>query len=87
MRIRHKETNIERSLSFGEWIREYVRKELYKDWEVLHLDDVFKVQTLFNETGRTSVTLMSGNDARNHKNKSNGVSVNILKEPVTMEFY
>ena len=87
MKIKHKETNIERNPSFGEWIREYVRKELYKDWEIINLNDVFKVQTLFNETGRVSVTLMSRNDASNHKNKSNGVSVNILKESVTMEFY
>jgi hypothetical protein len=89
MRIKHKETNIERSLSFGDWIREYVRKDLYKDWEVLTLENVVKVISL-KKDGKVSETLMSKGVAEKHKNQFNGVngiSVKIEKEPVEMEFY
>ena len=85
MKIKHKETNIEMNPSFGEWIREYVRKELYKDWEILNLSDVVIVKTL-HSGGKVSTTLMSKGEAKNHKNQfSNNVTV--LKDSVTMEFY
>jgi hypothetical protein len=85
MKIKHKETGIERSLLFGEWIREYVRKELYKDWEILNLLDVMIVKTL-HIGGKVSTTLMSVGEAKKHKNQFS-TSTTILKDVVTMEFY
>ncbi|WP_340915810.1 hypothetical protein [Polaribacter butkevichii] len=85
MKIKHKETKIERNPTFGEWVREYVRKELYKDWEILNLNNVVKVKTLHKD-GKTSETLMSKRDAERHKNQFS-TSTSILKEKVTMEFY
>lgn len=89
MKIKHRETNIEISLSFGDWIREYVRKDLYKDWEVLNLENVVKVISL-KKDGKVSKTLMSKGVAEKHKNQFNsvnGISIKIEKEPVAMEFY
>jgi hypothetical protein len=89
MKIKHKETNIERNPSFGEWIREYVRKGLYKEWEVSNLENVVKVIYL-KKDGKVSETLMSKRIAEKHKNQFNGVngiSVEIEKGIVSMEYY
>ncbi|UAM97802.1 hypothetical protein K8354_16150 [Polaribacter litorisediminis] len=89
MKIKHRETNIEISLSFGDWISEYVRKDLYKDWEVLNLENVVKVIFL-KKDGKVSKTLMSKGVAEKHKNQFNGVngiSVKIEKGIVSKEFY
>lgn len=85
MKIKHKETNIERNPSFGEWIREYVRKDLYKDWEILNLNNVVKVNTL-HKNGKVSETLMSREQAKRQKNQFTS-STTILKDVVTMEYY
>ena len=85
MKIKHKQTNIERNLSFADWIREYVRKELDKDWEILNLNDVVKVKTLHKD-GKVSITLMSKSQANNHKRQFS-TTTSILKDKVKMEFY
>ena len=85
MKIKHKQTNIERNLTFGHLIKEYARKELYKDWEVLNLENVVKVKTLHKD-GKVSTNLMSNGQAKNQKNQF-PTSTNILKDKITMEFY
>ena len=85
MKIKHKETGIERSVLFGEWIREYVRKELHKDWKILNLLNVVIVKTL-HSGGKASTTLMSKGEANKQKNQFS-TSTSILKDVVTMEFY
>lgn len=85
MKIKHIESEIETSIEFGKWIREYVRKGIYKKWGVVSLNGVYKVHTVI-DNGESVITLMSSSDATKHKNQYNS-KVRVSKEKVSIEFY
>ncbi len=85
MKIKHIESQIETSIEFREWIREYVRKDIYNKWEVVNLKGVYKVYTV-RDNGGSAITLMSYSEANKHKNQFSS-KVRISKENVSMEFY
>ena len=43
MKIKHKETKIETNLSLHNWINDYVRKGIYKNWEIISFENVVKL--------------------------------------------